>query len=50
VVLNSGYYISAIFFPTVAKGRAGLRICPTAGHTASEVRDVTAAINRALKE
>ncbi|AUW46192.1 aminotransferase class I/II-fold pyridoxal phosphate-dependent enzyme [Rhizobium leguminosarum] len=49
LVLDSGYYTSAIFFPTVAKGRAGLRICPTAGHTASEVRDVATAINRALK-
>ncbi|MBB4192983.1 7-keto-8-aminopelargonate synthetase-like enzyme [Rhizobium aethiopicum] len=49
VVLDAGYYTSAIFFPTVAKGRAGLRICPTAGHTTAEVRGVSAAINRALK-
>nr|WP_311044634.1 hypothetical protein [Rhizobium lentis] len=49
VVLDAGYYTSAIFFPTVAKGRAGLRICPTASHTATEVRDVAAAINHALR-
>ncbi|PRD49498.1 aminotransferase class I/II-fold pyridoxal phosphate-dependent enzyme [Phyllobacterium myrsinacearum] len=36
-ILDQGIYVSAIFFPTVAKGCAGLRICPTAGHTPAEI-------------
>ena len=36
-ILNEGHYTSAVFFPTVAKGKAGLRICPTAGHTEAEI-------------
>lgn len=36
-ILDQGFYTSAIFFPTVAKGRAGLRICPTAGHSEAEI-------------
>jgi 8-amino-7-oxononanoate synthase len=36
-ILEQGFYTSAIFFPTVAKGRAGLRICPTAAHTEAEI-------------
>ena len=37
-LLDRGFYTSAIFFPTVAKGRAGLRLCPTAGHSDDEIR------------
>lgn len=47
-ILDRGTYVSAIFFPTVASGRAGLRICPTADHTADEIRAVAAAIHEAL--
>ena len=36
-ILNEGHYTSAVFFPTVGKGKAGLRICPTAGHTEAEI-------------
>jgi 7-keto-8-aminopelargonate synthetase-like enzyme len=36
-ILELGFYTSAIFFPTVARGRAGLRICPTAGHSDTEI-------------
>jgi 8-amino-7-oxononanoate synthase len=47
-ILDAGSYVSAIFFPTVASGRAGLRICPTADHTADEIRTVARAIHTAL--
>jgi 8-amino-7-oxononanoate synthase len=36
-LLDRGFYTSAIFFPTVAVGRAGLRVCPTASHLEEEV-------------
>jgi 7-keto-8-aminopelargonate synthetase-like enzyme len=36
-LLDRGLYTSAIFFPTVAQGRAGLRVCPTASHLVEEV-------------
>jgi 7-keto-8-aminopelargonate synthetase-like enzyme len=36
-LLDRGFYTSAIFFPTVAEGRAGLRVCPTASHLADEI-------------
>ncbi|MCJ9671580.1 MULTISPECIES: aminotransferase class I/II-fold pyridoxal phosphate-dependent enzyme [unclassified Neorhizobium] len=36
-LLGRGLYTSAIFFPTVAEGRAGLRVCPTASHLVEEV-------------
>lgn len=37
-LLKDGYYASAIFFPTVAKGEAGLRISLTASHEADQIR------------
>lgn len=36
-LLESGFYTSVTFFPTVAQGRAGIRVCITADH---EVRDI----------
>jgi 7-keto-8-aminopelargonate synthetase-like enzyme len=48
-VLVAGSYVSAIFFPTVASGRAGLRICPTADHTVDEIKALAAAIDKALE-
>ncbi len=47
-LLESGHYLSAVFFPTVAKGRSGLRICPTAGHTVDEIRTLCAALRTVL--
>jgi 8-amino-7-oxononanoate synthase len=35
--MKSNFYVSATFFPTVARGAAGLRICPTATHTEEEI-------------
>lgn len=49
-LLDRGFYTSAIFFPTVAKNRAGLRICPTAGHSEDEVRAVGSALRDVLAE
>ncbi|QOZ36388.1 aminotransferase class I/II-fold pyridoxal phosphate-dependent enzyme [Bradyrhizobium sp. CCBAU 53421] len=36
-LLDAGFYTSVIFFPTVAQGKAGVRVCITADH---EVRDI----------
>lgn len=43
-LLKLGFYTSAIFFPTVARGDAGLRICLTASHTEAQIRDLCTAI------
>jgi 7-keto-8-aminopelargonate synthetase-like enzyme len=43
-LLALGFYTSAIFFPTVARGDAGLRICLTASHTEAQIRDLCAAL------
>lgn len=37
-LLLQGVYTSAIFFPAVAKGNAGLRVCMTASHTEEQIR------------
>ncbi len=44
-LLQLGFYTSAIFFPTISRGEAGLRICLTASHTQSQIRDICAAID-----
>lgn len=36
-LIDGGFYTSVTFFPTVAQGRAGIRVCITADH---EVRDI----------
>lgn len=36
-LLDSGFYTLVTFFPTVAQGKAGIRVCITADH---EVRDI----------
>jgi 7-keto-8-aminopelargonate synthetase-like enzyme len=38
VLMEEGFYTSAVFFPTVARGAAGLRVCPTAAHDIADVR------------
>lgn len=43
-LLDQGFYVSAIFFPTVARGKAGLRVSLTAGHTEQEIRGLCDAI------
>jgi len=49
-LLDRSFYTSAIFFPTVARGRAGVRLCPTAGHSEDDIRAVGGAINNVLVE
>lgn len=44
-LLQKGFYVSAIFFPTVARGQAGLRICPTAGHSEGQIRSLCTEID-----
>ncbi|MBZ9761758.1 aminotransferase class I/II-fold pyridoxal phosphate-dependent enzyme [Mesorhizobium sp. CA8] len=36
-LLDAGFYTSVTFFPTVARGRAGIRICLTASHERSDL-------------
>jgi 7-keto-8-aminopelargonate synthetase-like enzyme len=35
--LDAGFYTSVTFFPTVAKGKAGIRVCLTADHEARDI-------------
>ncbi|WP_084617863.1 aminotransferase class I/II-fold pyridoxal phosphate-dependent enzyme [Sinorhizobium arboris] len=44
ILLEAGHYVSVIFFPTVARGKAGLRICLTASHSDDEVGRVARAV------
>ncbi|SDD37936.1 7-keto-8-aminopelargonate synthetase [Bradyrhizobium brasilense] len=36
-LLDVGFYTSVIFFPTVAQGNAGVRVCVTADHDAGDI-------------
>ncbi len=45
-LFQQGFYTSAIFFPTVSKGQAGLRICMTAAHTDEEIKSLCAAVGK----
>jgi 7-keto-8-aminopelargonate synthetase-like enzyme len=47
-LLDRGFYTSAIFFPTVARQRAGIRLCPTAGHSDEEIRSLGSALHDVL--
>ncbi|WP_281005299.1 aminotransferase class I/II-fold pyridoxal phosphate-dependent enzyme [Mesorhizobium sp. DCY119] len=49
-VLKDGCYVSAVFFPTVAKGRSGLRICPTAGHSVEEIEALCTTLKAILPD
>jgi 7-keto-8-aminopelargonate synthetase-like enzyme len=49
-LLRLGFYTSAIFFPTVSRGEAGLRVCLTASHTETQIRGLCAAIDRIIEE
>ena len=49
-LLEQGFYTSAIFFPTVARGEAGIRICLTSDHSQQQIRDLVAAIAGIIDE
>lgn len=46
LLMDQGYYVSAIFFPTVARGKAGLRVSLTAAHSEDEIQGLCDAITR----
>lgn len=45
-VLNAGFYTSVTFFPTVAQGKAGIRVCITADHDVSDIEQLCDCILR----
>lgn len=47
-ILERGFYTSAVFFPIVKKGQAGLRIMLRADNTAEDIRAFAAAVHDAL--
>jgi 8-amino-7-oxononanoate synthase len=49
-LLRRGFYTSAIFFPTVARGQAGLRVCLTASHTRQDIDGLCGAIDEVKAE
>lgn len=36
-LLNAGFYTSVTFFPTIARGKAGIRVCITADHEVADI-------------
>ncbi len=49
-LLRRGFYTSAIFFPTVARGEAGLRICVTSAHSSQDIDALCDAIEKIRAE
>src|SRR3546814_15657335 len=47
LLLDGGFYVSAVFFPTVPRGAAGLRICLTASHAQEDIRSLCGLIDAA---
>ncbi|NNU60866.1 8-amino-7-oxononanoate synthase family protein [Ochrobactrum soli] len=47
-LLKNHFYASAIFFPTVARGKAGLRVSITASHQANEIESFCSAVKELL--
>lgn len=47
-LLKKNFYASAIFFPTVARGEAGLRVSITASHQANEIESFCSAVKELL--
>ena len=47
---EQGFFVPAIRYPTVARGRARLRVTLTAAHTADEVAQLAAALARVLRD
>ncbi|WP_095205253.1 aminotransferase class I/II-fold pyridoxal phosphate-dependent enzyme [Mesorhizobium carmichaelinearum] len=46
-LLDDGFYTSVTFFPTVAQGKSGIRVCITADH---EVRDIDRLCDRIFEK
>ncbi len=47
-LLRSGFYVMAAFFPTVARGRAGIRISLTSEHRLESIRKLTGELRKML--
>ena len=44
-LLERGFFVPAIRYPTVARGSARLRVTLTADHTAGDIKDLLQALN-----
>jgi 7-keto-8-aminopelargonate synthetase-like enzyme len=44
-LLRQGHYTSAVFFPTVPRGRAALRMCITAAHLPDDLAELATLLN-----
>ncbi|MCP3380222.1 aminotransferase class I/II-fold pyridoxal phosphate-dependent enzyme [Bradyrhizobium sp. CCGUVB4N] len=49
-LLDAGFYTSVTFFPTVAQGKAGIRVCITADHEDSDIERLCHCILEAVAE
>lgn len=49
-LLDAGFYTSVTFFPTVAQGKAGIRVCITADHEESDIKRLCDCILDAVAE
>ncbi|MCK1570144.1 aminotransferase class I/II-fold pyridoxal phosphate-dependent enzyme [Bradyrhizobium sp. 174] len=49
-LLDAGFYTSVTFFPTVAQGKAGIRVCITADHEDSDIERLCDCILEAVAE
>ncbi|UPJ59959.1 aminotransferase class I/II-fold pyridoxal phosphate-dependent enzyme [Bradyrhizobium sp. 192] len=49
-LLDAGFYTSVTFFPTVAQGKAGIRVCITADHEDNDIERLCDCILEAVAE
>ncbi|MEQ1405567.1 aminotransferase class I/II-fold pyridoxal phosphate-dependent enzyme [Neorhizobium sp. Rsf11] len=49
-LIDRGYYTSAVFFPTVPQGEAGLRLCLSASHTKEGIEGLCHALDEVLRQ
>ncbi|WP_247513456.1 aminotransferase class I/II-fold pyridoxal phosphate-dependent enzyme [Bradyrhizobium sp. 157] len=49
-LLDAGFYTSVTFFPTVAQGKAGIRVCITADHEENDIERLCDCILEAVAE
>ncbi|PJG51495.1 7-keto-8-aminopelargonate synthetase [Bradyrhizobium forestalis] len=49
-LLDAGFYTSVIFFPTVAQGKSGIRVCITADHEVDDIERLCGCILEKVPE
>lgn len=49
-LLDDGFYTSVTFFPTIAQGRAGIRVCITADHETHDIERLSDCILRRVPD